>query len=361
MKMKLLVFIYLIFYSSQLWAVEKLLYAVRTEQIERYPYSKKTQIFSADADKKESKLVFSDENTSLSLLAKRGMPSNPADVLVSSKNKVFAHAVERSLDKDKWYNSKASIYELYMDGRNQFRKVFDVLGEQSLSEMFVNPAGTKIGYINYLDQKTFIFIHETNTGKLLNEIDVSKIFLDCFTSSIGWMPDGNSLYFTLVTGDEHVTSEESYKKVGSYLIKDDGKDLVKLPESLVLFPLPKDSWRGSADPPEFIGSLPEDIYIFKDIKSKKGEGRQVITSTVIYSINIKTKSKEEMPLKISGTPYCLKISFSGKKLSFIEKLLPDGLENLWIKDLKSEEESKVFSFSQQPFKSYFGVVGWLEE
>lgn len=360
MKIKLFVFIYLIFCSSQLWAAEKLLYAIRTEQTERYPYSKKTQIFSVDVDKKESKLVFSDENTSLALLSKRGMPTNPADVLISSKNKVFAHAVERSLDSGKWYNSKASIYELSIDGSNQFRKIFDVLGEQSLSEMFVNPAGTKIGYINYLDQKTFIFTHETNTGRLLNKIDVSNIFLDCFASSIGWMPDGNSLYFTLVAGDVHVTSEESYKKVGSYLIKDNGKDLVKLPESLVLLPLPKDSWRGP-DPPKFIGSLPEDIYIFKDIKAKKGEGRQIIYSNIIYSINNKTKSKEEIPLKISGMIDYLKISFSGEKLSFIEKSLPDRLENLWIKDLKSKEESKVFSFFQKPFKSYFGVVGWIEQ
>jgi len=124
------------------------------------------------------------------LLPKRGMPGHPGDVLVCSKNRIFAHAVEKRLNPGRWYPYKASIFELSTDSSNKVREILNVFGEQSLAEIFVNSLGTKIGYINYLNQKTFIFVHETEAGKLLHKIDVSKIFLDCFTSGIGWLPDG---------------------------------------------------------------------------------------------------------------------------------------------------------------------------
>jgi len=196
------------------------------------------------------------------LLPKRGMPGHPGEVLVSSRDRIFAHAVEKSLNPGRWYASKASIYELSRDGSNNFRKIFDVEGEQTLSEIFVNPLGTKIGYINYLNQKTFIFIHDTEAGKLLHRIDVSKIFLDCFASGIGWLPDGNRLFFTLDTGDVHVTSEESYKKVGTYFIKEDGSDLFRLPQALFSFP-EKKGFGTHSSTPQFVGGLADGTYIFR--------------------------------------------------------------------------------------------------
>lgn len=138
-----------------------------------------------------------------------------------------------------------------------------------MEEIFVNPDGIRIGYLNYLGQKKFIFIHETKTGELLHKIDVSPVFLDCFPSNIGWLPDGERLFFPLDTGDVHTISKESYKKVGTYIIKGDGTGLVKLPENLILFPQKEGFQRVIDTAPHFIGVLLGGALIFRDFRSQK--------------------------------------------------------------------------------------------
>lgn len=360
----LVVILGLILFTSNVWAGEELLYAIRYESLQRYPDVVNTKIYGLHPERKESRLLFSDENVPIMLLPRRGMPGHPGEVLVSSKNKIFAHAVEKRLNPGRWYSSKASIYELSSGGSNNFRKISNVEGEQSLSEMFVNSPGTKIGYINYLDKKTFIFIHETEAGKLLHKIDVSKIFLDCFTSGIGWLPDGNRLFFTLDTGDVHMTSKESYRKVGTYFINEDGLDLLRLPQTLFSFP-EKKGFGAHSSAPQFVGGLPDGIYIFREFKFRKdypGTG----ASSLVYLVNPITKSKKEIPLRLSEGLNWFKASHTGKYMGFTEKISSkegryEWAEHLWVKDLPQGEENKVFTLDNIPFKSqYLGLIGWIE-
>lgn len=350
---------------SKVEAEEKLLYALRYESLQRYPDIVITKIYSLDLNRKVSYPIFSDENSTIMLLPKRGMPGHPGAVLVSSKNRIFAHAVEKRLRPGRWYPYKASIYELSADGSHKIRKIFDVIGEQSLSEIFVNSSGTKIGYINYLDQETFIFIHKTGTGKLLHKINTNDVFLDCFASTIGWLPNGNSLFFTLDTGDVHVTSNESYKKKGAYIINEDGTGLTKLPEKLVLFPLEKGFRRATDGPPQFIGGSSDGTYIFRDAKSKKGYDG-IETSSLIYKMNPTTRSQMIIHLTISKGIKWFKMSHTGKYIAFTEKIYSnDGsykwIEHLWVKDLVSGEENNLFSLDNRPFKGrYLGLVGWIQ-
>lgn len=354
----------LILFSPDLWAGEKLLYAIRYESLQRYPDIVNTKIFSLDPERSESRLIFSDEKAGVMLLPRRGMPGHPGEVLVSSENKIFAHAVEKRLNPGRWYPSKASIYELSWDGSNNFRRIFDVEGEQSLLEMFVNSTGTKIGYINYLKQKTFIFIHETEAGKLLHKIDVSKIFLDCFASGIGWLPDGNRLFFTLDTGDVHMTSKESYKKVGTYFIKEDGLDLLRLPQALFAFP-EKKGFCAHSSTSQFVGGLPDGTYIIREFKFRK-DYRGTEASSLIYLVNPITKSKKEIPLRVREGLNWFKVSHTGKYIAFTEKIPSkegryEWAENLWVKDLPQGEDNKVFTFDNMPFKGhYLGLIGWIE-
>ena len=355
--------IFLIFCASNLWAEEKLLYAIRYESLQRYPDIIHAKIYSMHADGKEIRPIFSDEHTSIMLLNRRGMPGHPGEVLVSSKNKIFAHAVEKRLNPGRWYASKASIYELYGDGSNRFRKILAVMGEQSLAEMFVNPAGTRIGYLNYLGQKPFIFIHDAERGKLLHQIDVSQIFIDCFATAIGWLPNGDRIFFSLDTGDVHTTSEESYRRIGAYTIREDGTDLVRLPENLFRFFLSEGFQRAVDSAPLFVGVLPDGKFIFSDVKSKKGQ-RGILS--FIYEGNPNTQSQKEIPLKVSQGLRWFKLSQSGKSMAFTEKISSkegrfEWVEHIWVKDLAIGEEKKVFSLDNTPFKGfYLGLVGWME-
>jgi len=352
---------WLILFSPDLWAAEKLLYAIRHESFQRYPDIVNTKIFSLDPERSKSRLIFSDEKAGVMLLPKRGMPGHPGDALICSKNRIFAHAVEKRFNPGRWYPYKASIFELSTDGSNKFREILNVIGEQSLAEIFVDSAGTKIGYINYLNQKTFIFIHETEAGKLLHKIDLSKVFLDCFASIVGWLPDGNRLFFTLDTGDVHMTSEDSYKQRGTYLINEDGTGLVKLSEGLTLYPLGKGFWRATDSPPRLMGGLPDGTYIFRDAKSR---GYREILS-FIYKVNPINKSQKEIPLKISEGLNWFKVSPTGQYMAFTEKIsskkgLFEWVEYIWIKDLASGEENRVFILDNTPFKGhYLGLVGWI--
>jgi hypothetical protein len=360
----LFVVLSLILFTSNIWAGEELLYAIRYESLQRYPDVVNTKIYVLYPDGKESRLIFSDENAPIMLLPRRGMPGHPGEVLVSSKDKLFAHAAEKSLNPGRWYPSKASIYELSLNGTNTFRKILNVEGEQSLSEIFVNPTGTKIGYINYLNQKTFIFIHETEAGKLLHKIDMSKIFLDCFASGIGWLPDGNRLFFTLDTGDVHMTSKESYKKVGTYFIKEDGLDLIKLPQALFSFP-EKKGFGPHSSPPQFVGGLLDGTYVFREFKFRK-DYRRTEASSLIYLVNPLTKSKKEIPLRVSEGLNWFKVSHTGKYVGFTEKISSkegryEWTEHIWDKDLPQGEDNKVFTLDNMPFKGhYLGLIGWIE-
>ncbi|MBP1695968.1 MAG: Tol-Pal system protein TolB [Deltaproteobacteria bacterium] len=364
-KLKGVVFLCSVLFAGDLWASERVFYAIRYESLQRYPDIVSTKIYSLNPDGKDNRLVFSDENISIMLLARRGMPGHPGEVIVSSRNKIFAHAVEKRLNPGRWYPNRASIYELSADGSNGFRKIIDVQGEQSPSEIFANPQGDKVGYINYVNQKTFIFIHETQTGKLLHRLDVSRMFLDCFASLIGWLPDGERIFFTLDTGDVHVTSEESYKQRGTYFLKTDGTGLTRLPEEVTLFPLEKGKRRGTDSPPQFIREMPDGSYLFRDIILREGD-RGTQLPSFLYLVNPLTKSRKGVPLEASKGINWFKVSPTGRYLAFTEKLPSkegryEWVEHLWSRDLISEKADRVFTFNNVPFNGHhLGLIGWIE-
>jgi len=58
-------------------------------------------------------------------------------------------------------------------------------------------------------------------------MDLSRITLDCLVTNIGFLPDGQQIFFTLDTGDDDATSKASYGRVGSYVMKTDGSPPVR--------------------------------------------------------------------------------------------------------------------------------------
>lgn len=345
--------------SADLWAGEMLLYAIRYESLERTPDIFYTRVFALDPATKESALIFSDQDTPIRLMNRRGEPGYPGEVVAAGGGRIFAHAVERTLNPGRWYHHQAAaVYELSADGANTVRKVLAVRGQHALAELFVSPAGDKIGYINEIDDRPYIFIHETETGSLLYRIEAGPIFLDCFAARIGWLPDGKRLFFSLYAEDVHLTSEASYQKEGSYVMNEDGQGVAMLSRSLTTFLSPAGFEQGPFMP-ECVGGLPGGTYIFRDTQMKKGSPGSDPLSFV-YEVNPLTNSRQEIPLQGSKGLNRFKLSAAGKYLAFIESPARSDDEHVRVKDLATGEERRVFSFSRKPFRGeYLGLVGWM--
>lgn len=362
------------FFTTSLWADEKLLYAIKYEGPANPPIKGKqisTQIFSINLTNKENKLVFSDENSSIALSVGSNVPGIRKGQFVTSKKKLYGYAIKRNIEIGYdsslrpiylyRFGTKSSIYEVFIDGTNRFRKVCDVMGTQYPIMIFIDPTGTRIAYLNYSDEgckKQTLFIHHTLSGKLFNKMELAEIFLDCFAVNIGWLPDGERLFFSLDTGAVGVTSEESYQRIGTYFMKWDETDAARFPESLLSFPS-KEGFSGSLRS-ECIGVRTDGILLMRDLRHKKGgRGR---ACSFLYLVNPDTKSKKEIPMVVFEGLSQFKVSHDGTKIVFVEDIYKDDSIHIWVRDLKTGKENKIFSFPIRPFKGYYlGLVGWVED
>ncbi len=296
--------------AAPLWAGEQLVYAVVYKDTD-YQASR-TEVFSINPETAERQLIFSDEKTPILLLQHLYVFHFP----VVGGRSLFVHAAERG--KVVPSTGNAFLYELASAGSQSFRRIAPVLGEESLGEVFVNPGGTRIGYVNRLKQRQYIFIHDVATGKLLHQVDVTDTFLDCFASSIGWLPRGERLFFSLDTADEDATSEESYIETMQHQRR------TKPGPDRILFALTK--WNPSSGRVEDIGLSRE---------------------TGVYS----------------GMQASYQLSPSGKYLAAAR---PPGSsstvsDEIWLKDLQTGKERKLLSLPTKGLEGPFlGLVGWVD-
>jgi len=340
--------------AAPLWAGEQLVYAVVYKDTD-YQASR-TEVFSINPETAERQLIFSDEKTPILLLQHLYVFHFP----VVGGRSLFVHAAERG--KVVPSTGNAFLYELASAGSQSFRRIAPVLGEESLGEVFVNPGGTRIGYVNRLKQRQYIFIHDVATGKLLHQVDVTDTFLDCFASSIGWLPRGERLFFSLDTADEDATSEESYSRVCTYLMDERNEHLTKL-----RVPAREGFW-----PPEavrMIGVLATGEYVFETMqhqrRTKPGPDRILFALT---KWNPSSGRVEDIGLSretgvYSGMQASYQLSPSGKYLAAAR---PPGSsstvsDEIWLKDLQTGKERKLLSLPTKGLEGPFlGLVGWVD-
>ena len=206
-------------FHSAAFAAESIVYAVTTGQPGRFPRIAKTEIFALSPRGDQPRRVFSDAGMTFLLV------TSGERVMASTGVRIFAPGYDRKSYRSGLPTYPAAIYELSTDGSNRARKLFDLEGDGGTSnyrDLFVSPSGAKLGHINSVEGKWFLFIHDTASGKLLLKMGLTPIALDCFVRTVGWMRDGKRLFFTLETGDVHVTSDPSYARAGSYLMPDAG-------------------------------------------------------------------------------------------------------------------------------------------
>jgi hypothetical protein len=337
------------------WAGEELVYAV-VYKGSGY-IAVRTEIVSIDLETAEKRLVFSDEKTSIVLLQHLYVFHFP----VAGGRKLFAHAAQRG--KHIPSPGNVSLYELSADGSNSFRRIAPVSGTESLGDIFVNSTGTRIGYINRINRKQYIFVHDVVTGKFLHQVDITDMFLDCFASSIGWLPHSEKLYFSLETGDEHVTSEASYGRVGTYFMDERGEHLTKLSAVPAL--------EGFRQPEtvRMIGVLPTGEYVFETMQRKKCSAHEQ-NRTFFAVVKLKTDplSVEDISFSpttklYSGIRVSYQLSPSGKYLTAASLPISSSAisYDIWLKDLQTGKERKILLLPTKGLQGPFlGIVGWLD-
>jgi hypothetical protein len=341
--------------ATPAWGSEELIYAV-VHKASDYRASK-TEIFSIDPRSAERQLVFSDEKTQVMLLQRLYVFHFP----VAGGRKLFAHAAQRGTSVP--FPGNDSLYELSTDGSHSFRRIAPVSGNESLGEIFVNSAGTRIGYINCLKRRQYVFIHDVATGKLLHQVDVTDTFLDCFASGIGWLPRSETLFFSLEAGDVHITSEESYDKVGTYTMHESGANLTKLGDP----PVREGFWPPGTT--RMIGVLTTGERVLETMQHRKppgGEGPRTLFAVV------KMGPGSEPAEDIGFSPGCslyagIRVSYllspSGKYLAAAALPVSSSATSgdIWLKDLEAGEEEKLLSIPTNGLQGPFlGLVGWID-
>jgi hypothetical protein len=346
----------LLAFAPGAWAGERLIYAVVYKGAGYTAV--KTEMFSIDPETAEKRLLFSDEKASIVLLQRLYVFHFP----VVGGRKLFAHAAERGSPVP--FPGNGSLYELSGDGSNSFRRITHVLGAESLGDIFVNSTGTRIGYINRMHGRQYIFVHDVATGRLLHQVDITDKFLDCFASSIGWLPGTARLYFSLETGDEHVTSEESYRRAGTYTMDESGagwSKLAALPPREGFFP---------PDEVRVIGISPSGEYVFETMQRKKrpSPGQNQYVPAVLKlkndfsafeDISFGTATK-----LYSGIRVNYQLSPAGRYLAAARLPISSSAVScdICLKNLPTGEERKILSLPTHGLQGPFlGLVGWLDQ
>lgn len=311
----------------------------------------KTDLYSVDPKSGNIKKVFSDENTPYVILSYVGGQGDATGIVVSKGKRVFAHMVE---------------YEISTDGQNRCKKIFDIMSITPPGRFLISNSGEKIAYQGSTDKKPGsrgyrrLFIHNSNNGELLNNIDLTSIFPDCRISIEGWMSDDKRLIVTVSGGDVHITPEECYEKAGSYIMNEDSTGLRKLSNEVF-----KGFLYG-----EGLTVLPTPLRdrVISETVTYDHEKREGPFSHLFIS-NLEGREYREIKLKSNENIIFPRISDDGSKIAYIsypsgsypsyEYLLcfvdTAGIENKLLFRVQHEAGGRLET------EKLLGIVGWLTD
>jgi len=317
------------------------LYSLSTGDPTPSPRIAKTEIFAVDVQTGNRRVVFSDVGLDWVLL-----PAYPAggerQTIVTAGNRIFARGLPRNSYRGGWPTYPAALYELKIDGSNQGRKIFDIEGTletgSNFRNLFVDPTGDRVGYLTYENGTPYMYLRETNRGALLRRVDLSRITLDCLVTNIGFLRNGQRIYFTLNTGDDDATSQASYDRVGSYVMKTDGSPPQRTARtSNLVAPL-----SGSRN--LYAGQLP---------------------SSFLYVADPATKARRSYATSATGVLDFFRLSADARMVAFIEEqrayrpVATIALVIRWI-DLMSGREQSLPPISTKPVVlPWMNLIGWL--
>lgn len=311
---------------------ESILFSVTTPIRPQPPWwrEQSTEVYSFDPVSREKKLVFSEAATPVVLFS----PFWDQDTMVAAGGRLFAQGRERQQDARSLY----SVYELFLDGSNRYRRVIQLQDKDDIGanfwhpqQVFANPGGTKVGVLKGVGDSYYIFIHDVATGTLLHKTDLHQVFAGCEPGNLDWRAEGERLFFTLDEGD--ADAKDSCARVGSWVMKEDGSGLERMP------------WTDFAE-----AGLPGSRYLFRGLQSN-----------FLYVADVKTGARKDYALSAQGTLYCCRISDSGRFVAFTEEKSSGDSLPVWMLDLETGKEQVIFSFptgktTKEPWSR---LIGWM--
>lgn len=325
---------------------ESVLFSVTTPIRPQAPWwrEQSTEIYLFDPASGEKKLVFSEAATPLVLVSPS--PFGGQDTMVAAEGRLFAQG--RELQRAG--SSPYSVYELFLDGSNRYRKVTELQDKDDIAgnfwhpqQVFVNPGGTKVGVLKWVGNSDYIFIHDVATGTLLHKTDLHQVFPGCEPSKLGWTADGERLFFMLSEGEADGMTKDSCARIGSWAMKEDGSGLERMP------------WTNFAE-----AGLPGSRYLFRGSQwNPKSKSRT--PSTFLYVADAKTGARKDYALSAQGTLYCCRVSDSGRFVAFLEEKSFGEPFPVWMLDLETGKEQVIFSFptGKTTKEPWSGLIGWL--
>ena len=364
MKWRFLFLVCVAFLAPVGQASESLVYVVRRVEAGPSQAFSKTDIFSADAESGKQKLIFSDVDSEILVLPGSDVQSD----VVAAGGRIFSRGVERKLYRNGRSDYPAAMFELPTSRSGKPRKIFDIENEPGMGSnfrnLFISPTGAKIGYMKVCGGKPYLFLHETSTGKLLRKMDMSRMVFDLFVTSMGWMPDGERLFFTLDRSDEDDNWRLPESQVGSYVMKEDGSGLARIAPEAAMHPSRPGLQASAVGAAVVLGGLPDGRYLVRDFQVGLASANP---GSYVYTLNPLTNTQKTLGADAQGELRYFRLSHSGRQLALLvtepksnPTAAPTGSKAVWVFDVESGQGRKLLSFaSVQDGSAWIDLVGWL--
>jgi len=324
----------------------------------------KTDIFLVSMPDAKTSRVFSDEGPYFEIIPP-GMFGGPGAMVVA-EDKAYASGIERGGSSVGIHSGRPAVYELALDASNKYRKLFEVQQEAAYAaaRLFISPSGTKIGYVSVLKQHNIVFIHDVATGTLLKSWDATNLFRqcsDCDIGSVGWLADGNRLFFSLDFGEE----SGPQSKVGTYVVSEDGGALGRLPLEQGELQM-QDYISATGTAPVLLGQSPEGKYIFEYFARQKTGLSQPQMFLVITTPERKVLGQIPLHTSLGIGPH--ELTRSGKFVAFSDPRSRnyEREEHVWGLNLETREEKELITLPARTIPSSeprvtLDILGWLDE
>ena len=321
---------------------------------------RKTEIYSVSILDGKRSLLFSDEGTNLEI--------RPTGATLGA-NKAYATGIMRewrTTPTPGAYSEPPAIYEVSLDGSNQFRRLVEIQPNQSTA--ILNPQTKKMVFGGFVSNAKYVVsIYDVPTWKVLRSWELTQTHCpDCVPISYGWLADGDRLFFNLDLGGD----ETSYHDApGTYITAEDGTDLGGIPMHVGQLQLPGYNRQNDATP-FLIGQLPDGDYLFRDNGLKKGPlpKAPIQQEAFLVMTGPDFKSKKQIPLHKVGVGFFY-LSPSGKYLAYVEERQVPNYRterHLWSMDLESGAEKEMLVTPPPHPPSFpepnvsFTILGWLD-